>query len=310
MIPDYQTLMRPLLECIQDGQEHLFKNVIEQLADRFELTQEEREQLAPSGHRALFSGRVGWAKTYLKKAGLLEQRKRGILSITSLGIKALKSKKKIDVTYLTGYPNFVDFYAPSSRNDKTRENECAPAIDPECTPPVTPEETIAHAYEQIHNKLSSELLDVVLMQDFAFFERLVVELLVKMGYGGSIQDAGQAIGRTGDEGIDGIIKEDKLGLDVVHIQAKKWNRNNTVGRPELQKFVGALAGQGRTKGIFITTSSFTKEAQSYKPQGVKLVKIDGEKLTQLMIEYGLGVTTAFSYEIKRIDRDYFNDLDD
>lgn len=219
MIPDYQTLMRPLLECIQDGQEHLFKNVIEQLADRFELTREEREQLAPSGHRALFSGRVGWAKTYLKKAGLLEQRKRGILSITSLGIKALKSKKKIDVTYLTGYPNFVDFYAPSSRNDKTRENECAPAIDPE--------ETIAHAYEQIHNKLSSELLDVVLMQDFAFFERLVVELLVKMGYGGSIQDAGQAIGRTGDEGIDGIIKEDKLGLDVVHIQAKKWNRNNT-----------------------------------------------------------------------------------
>ena len=198
MIPDYQTLMRPLLECIQDGQEHLFKNVIEQLADRFELTREEREQLAPSGHRALFSGRVGWAKTYLKKAGLLEQRKRGILSITSLGIKALKSKKKIDVTYLTGYPNFVDFYAPSSRNDKTRENECAPAIDPE--------ETIAHAYEQIHNKLSSELLDVVLMQDFAFFERLVVELLVKMGYGGSIQDAGQAIGRTGDEGIDGIIK--------------------------------------------------------------------------------------------------------
>lgn len=246
----------------------------------------------------------------LKKAGLLEQRKRGILSITSLGIKALKSKKKIDVTYLTGYPNFVDFYAPSSRNDKTRENECAPAIDPECTPPVTPEETIAHAYEQIHNKLSSELLDVVLMQDFAFFERLVVELLVKMGYGGSIQDAGQAIGRTGDEGIDGIIKEDKLGLDVVHIQAKKWNKNNTVGRPELQKFVGALAGQGSTKGIFITTSSFTKEAQSYKPQGVKLVKIDGEKLTQLMIEYGLGVTTAFSYEIKRIDRDYFNDLDD
>ena len=213
-----------------------------------------------------------------------------------------KSKKKIDVTYLTGYPNVVDFYAPSSRNDKTRENECAPAIDPE--------ETIAHAYEQIHNKLSSELLDVVLMQDFAFFERLVVELLVKMGYGGSIQDAGQAIGRTGDEGIDGIIKEDKLGLDVVHIQAKKWNRNNTVGRPELQKFVGALAGQGSTKGIFITTSSFTKEAQSYKPQGVKLVKIDGEKLTQLMIEYGLGVTTAFSYEIKRIDRDYFNDLDD
>ena len=279
------------------------------MGDRFELTQEERGTVSSQRPSCTFSGRVGWAKTYLKKAGLLEQRKRGILSITS-GNKGFKIKKKIDVTYLTGYPNFVDFYAPSSRNDKTRENECAPAIDPECTPPVTPEETIAHAYEQIHNKLSSELLDVVLMQDFAFFERLVVELLVKMGYGGSIQDAGQAIGRTGDEGIDGIIKEDKLGLDVVHIQAKKWNRNNTVGRPELQKFVGALAGQGSTKGIFITTSSFTKEAQSYKPQGVKLVKIDGEKLTQLMIEYGLGVTTAFSYEIKRIDRDYFNDLDD
>ena len=250
MIPDYQTLMRPLLECIQDGQEHLFKNVIEQLADRFELTQEEREQLAPSGHSALFSGRVGWAKTYLKKAGLLEQRKRGILSITSLGIKALKSKKKIDVTYLTGYPNFVDFYAPSSRNDKTRENECAPAIDPECTPPVTPEETIAHAYEQIHNKLSSELLDVVLMQDFAFFERLVVELLVKMGYGGSIQDAGQAIGRTGDEGIDGIIKEDKLGLDVVHIQAKKWNRNNTVATSRIAKIRGCTRRTGKYERDF------------------------------------------------------------
>ncbi len=310
MIPDYQTLMRPLLECIQDGQEHLFKNIVAKLADRFELTREEREQLQPSGHYPLFSGRVGWAKTYLKKAGLLEQRKRGILSITPPGIKALQSQKEIDVAYLTGCPNFIEFYTSSSRSEKTRKNEFVPATDPECAPPVTPEETIAHAYEQIHNKLSSDLLDTVLMQDFAFFERLVVELLVKIGYGGSIQDAGQAIGRTGDEGIDGIIKEDKLGLDVVHIQAKKWNRNNTVGRPELQKFVGALAGQGSTKGIFITTSSFTKEAQSYKPQGVKLVKIDGEKLTQLMIEYGLGVTTAFSYEIKRIDRDYFNDLDD
>lgn len=310
MIPDYQTLMRPLLEAIQDGQEHVFKNIVEKLADRFELTQEERGQLALSGHRALFSGRVGWAKTYLKKAGLLEQRKRGILSITPLGIEALQSKKKIDVTYLTGYPNFVDFYSPSSRNEKTRKNEFVPTTDPGCTPLITPEETIAHAYEQIHNKLSSELLDVVLTQDFAFFERLVVELLVKMGYGGSIQDAGRAIGRTGDEGIDGIIKEDKLGLDVIHIQAKKWNKNNTVGRPELQKFVGALAGQGSTKGIFITTSSFTKEAESYRPQGVKLVKIDGGKLAQLMIEHNLGVSTAFSYDIKRIDRDYFNDLDD
>lgn len=310
MIPDYQTLMRPLLECIQDGQEHLFKNIVEKLSDRFQLTQKEREQLQPSGRYPLFSGRVGWAKTYLKKAGLLEQRKRSHLSITSLGMNALKSGKRIDVSYLMQYPDFISFQTGSLHNGKAQKTKPSPAIDPERTPPVTPEETIAHAYEQIHNKLSSELLDVVLTQDFTFFERLVVELLVKMGYGGSIQDAGQAIGRTGDDGIDGIIKEDKLGLDVVHIQAKKWNRNNTVGRPELQKFVGALAGQGSTKGIFITTSSFTKEAQSYKPQGVKLVKIDGEKLTQLMIEYGLGVTTAFSYEIKRIDRDYFNDLDD
>ncbi len=310
MIPDYQTLMRPLLECIEDGEEHLFKDIVEKLASRFQLSREEREQLQPSGRYPLFSGRVGWAKTYMKKAGLLEQRKRGYLSITPLGIKALKSGEKIDVTYLMRYPNFIRFQTGSSHNKKIPKPQSTPAIDPECTPPITPEEIIAHAYEQIHNKLSSELLDVVLTQDFAFFERLVVELLVKMGYGGSIQDAGRAVGRTGDEGIDGIIKEDKLGLDVIHIQAKKWSRNNTVGRPELQKFVGALAGQGSTKGIFITTSSFTKEAEYYKPQGVKLVKIDGEKLALLMIEHNLGVSTAFSYDIKRIDRDYFNDLED
>ena len=310
MIPDYQTLMQPLLEAIQDGQEHIFKNIVEKLADRFELSLEEREQLQPSGRYPLFSGRVGWAKTYLKKAGLLEQRKRGYLSITPLGTKALKSGKEINITYLMRYPDFVRFSSISSHNGKMQKPKIIPEADPDCTPSITPEETIAHAYEQIHNKLSSELLDVVLTQDFAFFERLVVELLVKMGYGGSIQDAGRAIGRTGDEGIDGIIKEDKLGLDVIHIQAKKWNKNNTVGRPELQKFVGALAGQGSTKGIFITTSSFTKEAESYRPQGVKLVKIDGGKLAQLMIEHNLGVSTAFSYDIKRIDRDYFNDLDE
>lgn len=306
MIPDYQTLMRPLLECIQDGQEHLLRDTVDRLADRFELSREEREQSAPSGGAPLFYNRVSWAKIYLKKAGLLEQRKRGCLSITPAGAKALKSGAKIDVAYLMRYPDFIRFQANSPQNEATQISETATG----CTPPVTPEETIAHAYEQIHNKLSSELLDAVLMQDFAFFERLVVELLVRMGYGGSIRDAGRAIGRTGDEGIDGIIKEDKLGLDVIHIQAKRWNRNNTVGRPELQKFVGALAGQGSTKGIFLTTSSFTKEAESYKPQGVKLVKIDGERLAQLMIEHDLGVSTAFSYAIKRIDRDYFNELDE
>ena len=218
MIPDYQTLMQPLLEAIQDGQEHIFKNIVEKLADRFELSLEEREQLQPGGRYPLFSGRVGWAKTYLKKAGLLEQRKRGYLSITPLGTKALKTGKEINITYLMRYPDFVRFSSISSHNGKMQKPKIIPEADPDCTPSITPEETIAHAYEQIHNKLSSELLDVVLTQDFAFFERLVVELLVKMGYGGSIQDAGRAIGRTGDEGIDGIIKEDKLGLDVIHIQ--------------------------------------------------------------------------------------------
>lgn len=191
MIPDHQTLMRPLLECIQDGQEHIFKNIVVKLADRFELSPEEREQLQPSGRYPLFSGRVGWAKTYMKKAGLLEQKKRGYLSITPLGTTALKSEDRIDTAYLTRYPAFVRFQAGAPHNEKTENAQPVPAIDAGCTSAVTPEETIAHAYEQIHNKLSSELLDAVLMQDFAFFERLVVELLVKMGYGGSIKDAGR-----------------------------------------------------------------------------------------------------------------------
>lgn len=309
MIPPFQTIMRPLLECLQDGQEHSFKEIVEELATRFDLTQNEREQLQPSGRAYVFSNRISWAKTYMKKAGLLEQKRRGYISITQQGKAVLDSGKQIDVSYLMQYPGFVQFSSPQ-HNDKTPNKQQGTAQNAVGTDQTTPEEIIAHAYEKIHNKLSSDLLDTVLSQDFAFFERLVVDLLVKMGYGGSIQDAGQAIGRIGDEGIDGIIKEDKLGLDVIHVQAKKWNKNNTVGRPELQKFVGALAGQGSSKGIFITTSSFTKEAELYKPQGVKLVKIDGEKLSQLMIEYNLGVSTAFSYEIKRIDRDYFNDIEE
>lgn len=309
MIPSFQTIMRPLLECLQDGQEHSIKEIVEELATRFDLSPSELEQLQPSGRSYVFSNRISWAKTYMKKAGLLEQKRRGYLSITQEGKMVLNSGKEIDVSFLMQYPGFAQFSLPQQSN-KAQNNPQITNLGSSCPDQITPEEVIAHAYEKIHNKLSSDLLDTVLSQNFAFFERLVVDLLVKMGYGGSLHDAGQAIGRTGDEGIDGVIKEDKLGLDVIHIQAKKWNKNNTVGRPELQKFVGALAGQGSSKGIFITTSSFTKEAESYNPQGVKLVKIDGEKLSQLMIEYNLGVSTAFSYDIKRIDRDYFNDTEE
>lgn len=304
MIPDYQSLMLPLLKLVSDKQEHKYRDLIENLATEFQVTDEERKELLASGNQAIFDNRVGWAKTYLKKAGLLDSPKRATFVITQIGLDTLKKNlDRVDAKYLRQFPAFLEFQN-ASRNDNDSEEEIVIVETNE----QTPEENLDKAYQRIRKSLASELLNRVVDLSPTFFERLVVELLVKMGYGGSIKDAGKAIGKSGDEGIDGTIKEDKLGLDIIYIQAKRWRPGNVVGRPELHKFVGALAGQGAKKGIFITTSNFTKEALEYTPKNeTKIVLIDGEQLAQLMIDYNLGCTTQQIYELKKIDSDYFGE---
>ncbi len=296
--------MLPILKLVSDGQEHKYRDLIEKLASEFKVTDDERKELLASGNQAIFDNRVGWAKTYLKKAGLLESPKRATFVITQIGLDTLKKKlERIDAKFLRQFPSFLEFQN-ASRNDNETEEEIAIVETNE----QTPEENLDKAYQRIRKSLASELLNRVVELSPTFFERLVVELLVKMGYGGSIKDAGKAIGKSGDEGIDGTIKEDKLGLDIIYIQAKRWKPGNVVGRPELHKFVGALAGQGAKKGIFITTSNFTKEALEYTPKNeTKIVLIDGEQLAQLMTDYNLGCTTQQVYELKKIDSDYFGE---
>lgn len=303
MVPDYQSLMLPLLKLVADKQEHKYRDLIERLATEFQLTDDDRRELLASGG-PIFDNRVGWAKTYLKKAGLLDSPKRATFVITDLGLVTLeKNPGRIDAKYLRQFPSFLEFQN-ASRNENEIEEETT-LTEPNLQ---TPEESLDKSYQRIRKSLASELLTKVVDLSPVFFERLVVDLLVKMGYGGSIKDAGKAIGKSGDEGIDGTIKEDKLGLDIIYIQAKRWRPGNVVGRPEIHKFVGALAGQGAKKGIFITTSSFTKEAIEYTPRNeTKIVLIDGEQLAQLMIDYNLGCTTQQTYELKKIDSDYFGE---
>lgn len=303
MIPPYQNLMLPLLKIVSDGKEYHNRELIELLAVQFNLTDDERKEMLASGTQPIFDNRVGWAKTYLKKAGLLDSPKRAIFVISDLGRKTLSEKPEaIDANYLKKFDSFLDFQN-LSRVGNDNDSTINKSIEE-----ITPEENLENSYQRLRISLAAELLNKVLELSPSFFERLVVELLVKMGYGGSIKDAGRAIGKSGDEGIDGTIYEDKLGLDIIYVQAKRWNLGNTVGRPEIQKFVGALAGQGAKKGVFITTSSFTREAKDYAPRNdTKIVLIDGEQLSQLMIDYNIGCSTHQNYEIKKLDLDYFDE---
>lgn len=303
-VPDYQSVMLPLLRLVSDKREYKLNDVVDTLSVQFKLSEQEKSELLPSGQTFLFGSRVGWARTYLKKAGLLDSPKRATIVITERGLNVLKQNPpEINVKLLRQFAEFVEFQTPK-RGDNTSEEVVV--IDDSIS--QTPEETLENSYQSIRKTLAQDLLNKVVSLSPAFFERLVVELLVKMGHGGSIKDAGKAIGKSGDEGIDGTIKEDKLGLDIIYIQAKKWTPGNVVGRPELHKFVGALAGQGAKKGVFITTSGFTKEAIDYVPRNeTKIVLIDGEQLAQLMIDYNLGVSVQQVYEIKRMDNDYFGE---
>ncbi|MBE0683224.1 MAG: restriction endonuclease [Anaerolineales bacterium] len=299
-IPDYQSLMLPLLRLTSNSKEHSLKDATSELAKDFGLSEVELAEMLPSARKTRFYDRVGWAGTYLRKAGLLSAPRRGWFQITQRGLDVLENPpNRITVSFLEQYDEFVQF---RERREKTSDNRNnIPLSDIE---PQTPEEAIESAYLNIRQSLTDEILQTVKNCSPAFFEQLVVDVLVKMGYGGTRKDAGKAIGRSGDDGIDGIINEDRLGLDVIYIQAKRWE--NPVGRPEIQKFAGALQGQRAKKGIFITTSIFTKDAQEFASRiDSKITLVDGETLSQLMIDYNVGVNLVASYELKRIDSDYF-----
>jgi restriction system protein len=284
-IPDFQTIMLPLMTFTADNNEHSLRETIECLANHFNLTPEERQEMLTSGAQAILDNRVSWAKTHLLKAGLLESPRRSIFKITQRGRQVLENRPaNINMNVLRQFPEYLEFIRPS--NNREEQNTATEQI---INSQATPEEILEGSYQKIRRTLAQELLIKIKTSPPAFFERLVVELLVKMGYGGSIKDAGKATRMTNDEGIDGIIKEDKLGLDFIYIQAKRWE-NQAVGRPDIQSFVGALDGQRANKGIFITTSRFSDTATEYvKNITKKVILIHGEQLADYMIDYGLGV---------------------
>ena len=297
--------MLPFLRFLADGSEHSLQEAEESLAKHFKLSEAERAELLPSGQQGIFKNRIGWARTYLKKACLVVAPKRGVFKITDRGLETLaKNPVRIDGKFLEQFPEFMEFRNSTKAASGTRGDSDSAMVIPSTT--ATPEESIELAYQSLREQLAQELLAVVLNCSPTFFEQLVVDLLVKMGYGGSRRDAGERIGQTGDGGIDGLIKEDRLGLDAIFIQAKRWQ--GSVGRPEIQKFVGALQGQRAKKGVFITTSSYTADAIDYASRiDTKVVLIDGKALSALMIDFDVGVSVAASYVVKRVDSDYFEE---
>lgn len=299
MIPDYQTCMLPLLKYAADNKEHKLADAVEDLSNQFGLTAEERKELLPSKTQEVIFNRIGWARTYMKKSGLLEDTRRGVFKITERGQAVLgENLERLSTKYLRKFDEFNEFQRKHNEKDSKSENDVISD--------ATPEEMLEAGYTKLSENLVDDILVNIAKCLPSFFEHLVVDLLVHMGYGGSFSEAAQVVGKSGDEGIDGIIKEDKLGLDTIYIQAKRWK--GVVGRPEIQKFAGALLGQKASKGVFITTSSFTKEAEEYAASvDRKVVLIDGQKLASLMIEHNVGISTVRTFEIKRIDSDYFEE---
>jgi len=302
MIPKYEEIMLPLLKNLADGEEHSLSETHDALAKQFKLTDEELKELLPSGQQPIFRNRLGWARTYLKKAGLLTSPKRAHFKISGRGLKLLKEKPtEITSKFLTRYDEFMEFQSIK----KTKEDKnVVPETQLEEVTDQTPEESLEYAYQKLHSALSKELLSIVMTCSPSFFEKLVIDLLITMGYGGSRKEAGKAMGKSGDGGIDGIINEDKLGLDVIYLQAKRWG--NSVPVKEIRDFTGALASKKAKKGIFITTSSFPKSVYEFVQQvEYKIILIDGERLANLMIEHNVGLSTVSTYHVKTIDSDYF-----
>ncbi|MGQ0697149.1 MAG: restriction endonuclease [Panacagrimonas sp.] len=302
-IPDFQSCMLPLMILASDGKEHRVADAFAKLSQDFGLSEAELAEQLPSGRAPLFYNRVAWAVFYLRKAALLETPRRSYVRITPVGREALTPKpERIDLKFLKRFPAFVEFRSKRVEDASAVESDG----DQDESAVGTPREILETAYQQLRTELASEIAQALKAADPAKFERIVVELLVRMGYGGSLVDAGRAIGRSGDEGIDGVIKEDHLGLDNIYVQAKKWE--NTVGRPEIQKFAGALQGQRARKGVFITTADFSKDAREYVQRiESKIVLIDGKSLCELMIDFNVGVSAMQTFELKRIDLDFFSD---
>lgn len=300
-IPDYQTIMLPLLKFASDGKEHSLEEARGKMASIFSLTDEEKKALLPSGRQTIFSNRVAWAKVYLHHAGILNSPRRGYFQISERGREVLsENPRDLNVKYLERFPEFIEF-----RTTDKKPKKAAAQVQTE-SDEETPEEMLESAYQRLRADLTADVLGRLKSCSPEFFERLVVEVLLKMGYGGSRTEAGEAIGASGDEGIDGIINEDRLGLDVIYLQAKRWQ--GTVGRPEIQKFVGALHGKRAKKGIFITTGTFSTEALDFVSKiESKVALIDGKQLAGMMIDFNVGVTPQAAYETKRVDSDYFDE---
>jgi restriction system protein len=301
-VPDYQSLMLPLLKIAADGNEHRLSESTETLAQYFNLSDQDRKELLPSGRQRKFDNRVHWARTYLAKANLITPTGRSRFRLTEQGAKVLKSNPpQINVKYLEQFPEFIEFRNKSNKINGSTEvpQEIIEKIS------QTPQEILDTSYQSLRQNLAQEILECIKNSPPKFFESLVIDLLIAMGYGGSRKDAGQAIGQVGDGGIDGIIKEDKLGLDAIYLQAKRWE--GTVSRPVVQGFAGALIGRKARKGILITTSNFSQQAIDYANSidNLKIILIDGEQLAQLMIDHDVGVTEESRYIIKKIDLDYF-----
>ncbi len=302
-IPDYQSLMLPVLRVAEDHKEHAVSAMRQRIANELNLSDDETAERLASDSQTIFANRIGWAVQYLKSAAAIRAVRRGVYQITERGSLLLKSQPpEITVRLLRQYPEFIEF--------EGKRSESGPSSAP--TPPqeetkATPEESLESSFQVLRDALGRELLELIKNGTPAAFERLVVDLLVAMGYGGSVEDAGKVVGKSGDGGIDGIIKQDKLGLDAIYVQAKRWK--DSVGSPEIMKFSGSLTKRHANRGVFITTSTFTKDALEFveaMPQ--KIVLIDGKQLASLMIEHDVGVSPTRVYTLKRLDQDYFDNL--
>lgn len=300
-IPDFQSVMRPVLAAVADGMPVALSLLREQVANSFQLTEAEFQERLPSGKQTVINNRIGWARTYLNKAGLLHIPAKGMVQITDRGLEALRAgPERITVSWLKRYPEFASFHT-------ARPSESSVSAEPkDSLEEATPDEQLTSAHQALMQSLAEELLAQVRAASPSFFEQLVVDLMLAMGYGGSRKEAGSATRATGDDGIDGIIKEDKLGLDVISLQAKRWS--NTVHRPEIDKFIGALTRQRARKGVFITTSDFSAGARdAAHGLDIKVVLVDGVELARLMVENNLGCSIKQVYEVKQLDTDYFSE---
>ncbi|WP_028515198.1 restriction endonuclease [Ruminococcus flavefaciens] len=303
-VPKFYEFLKPFLITLKDGEIHKSKEVQSILAKKMKLTDIDLQEMLPSGKQSVFNNRVAWARTYLDKAGLVETPSRGQYRITDNGKKALTSGDVIDISYLEQFDSFKKFHKVQGKNNNSVAYDGNDTSDA-----ISPMESLDGAFKQVMDALADDLMKEVMKLSSVEFEHLVVQLLLKMGYGDGIDDAGKVTHPTSDGGIDGIIKEDQLGFSYIYIQAKQWSPDRTVSRPELQKFAGALQGEKATKGLFITTASFSSGAKNYADSlhGLTIVLVDGKQMTRLMIKYNLGVSVEHTYEVKRIDSDFFTE---